>query len=218
MQLAGFVVGPYQTNCYAVINTETHEGFVVDPGMGAAPQVRELFAQHQARLSAVVLTHGHLDHIRDAAELGVEVFIHPEDAFMLNAGGGLPEHSRLLFDASSMAAPDSITHLRHGESIEFAGYEFAVQHAPGHSPGSVLLIADELVFSGDVIFRGSIGRTDLPFSDQAAMTESLRGPVWDLDDSLAVLPGHGPTTTMRVERATNPFLREANTDRIHGGA
>lgn len=218
MQLAGFVVGPYQTNCYVVINPEAGEGFVVDPGMGAASQVRELFAQHHARLSAVVLTHGHLDHIRDAAELGVEVFIHPDDAFMLDAGGGLPEHSRLLFDASSMAAPDTITHLHHGETIALAGYEFTVQHASGHSPGSVLLVADELVFSGDVLFRGSIGRTDLAYSDPEAMTESLRGPVWDLDDSLAVLPGHGPTTTMRAERATNPFLREANAERIQGGA
>lgn len=214
MKIAGFAAGPYQTNCYVVINEDTSEGFVVDPGLGAAPHVRQVFEQEGARLTAVVLTHGHLDHTRDAGELGVPCFIHPADEFMLDGGGGLPESSRTLFDAASMTLPDEITHLTHGDTITIAGIDLKIVHAPGHSPGSVLLVHDEMVFSGDVLFRGSIGRTDLVGSDPDAMRESLRGPVWDLDDRLPVLPGHGPTTTVAHERATNPFLREVNGERL----
>ena len=93
-----------------------------------------------------------------------------------------------------------------GETLSVAGLEFELLHAPGHSPGCVMLVAEDIALTGDVLFRGSIGRTDLPHSDPAAMQRSLRGPVWGLDDGLAILPGHGPTSTMRRERATNPFL------------
>lgn len=212
MQIAGFAAGPYQTNCYVVLNEGAGEAFVVDPGLGAAAQVREILGAQGARLTAVVLTHGHIDHVRDAAELGVPVYIHEPDEFMLD--GGVPQASGPLFDAASMAAPAEIHHLDDGTAVAFAGMELQVRHAPGHSPGSVLLIGEELVFSGDVLFRGSIGRTDLPYADPAAMHETLRGPVWELNDALAVLPGHGPTSVVKHERATNPFLREANADRL----
>ena len=94
-----------------------------------------------------------------------------------------------------------------------AGLQLRVVHAPGHSPGCVMLVGDGVVFSGDVLFRGAVGRTDLPDSDPAQMRESLRGPVWDLADELQVLPGHGAATTVAHERATNPFVREANAGR-----
>lgn len=206
MRIQGFTVGPFQTNCYVVVNPETHAGFAVDPGMGAAPLVRQFCAQEGAQLETVVLTHGHLDHTRDAAELAVPVYIHEADEFMLDGGKGMPEGSILLFDAPSMTLPTTIRHLADGETLNVAGVSFTIRHAPGHSPGSVLLVADELAFTGDVLFAGSVGRTDLPFSDPAAMQESLRGPVWELADELTLLPGHGPVTTMAHERATNPFL------------
>ncbi|QYH19656.1 MBL fold metallo-hydrolase [Corynebacterium aquatimens] len=212
MQIAGFSTGPYQTNCYVVVNEEIGHAFVVDPGLGAAPRVQQILAEQGVQLSAVLLTHGHLDHVRDAAELAVPVYIHPADAFMLQ--GGVPEHSRTLFDAHSMRLPADIRDLEDGATIEVAGVELTVSHAPGHSPGSVLLSMDEIVFGGDVLFRGSIGRTDLEYSDPAAMRETLRGPVWELDDTATVLPGHGPVTSVKQERASNPFLREANARRL----
>ena len=173
-----------------------------------------------------VCTHGHLDHTRDAARFDVPVYIHPDDEFMLDGGLGLPDSTRQLFDATSMQPPREVRSLLDAYSLTLADTTFTVRHAPGHSPGSVLLVEDAaeektetagetgpLVFSGDVLFRGAIGRTDFEHSDPAAMRASLRGPVWDLDDTCVVLPGHGPTTVMGQERATNPFLLQANPDR-----
>lgn len=211
LRIDGFATGPFQTNCYVCIDDETRRGFVIDPGMGAAAAVRDAFEDHAATLEAVVLTHGHVDHVRDAAVLDVPVYIHPADEFMLEAG--IPAQSQELFDAVELPLPQTVHHLSDGETITVAGHTFTVRHAPGHSPGSVLLVSNAFVFSGDVLFRGSVGRTDLDYSDEGDMLASLRGCVWDLDDALSVLPGHGPTTTVAQERATNPFILRANAGR-----
>ena len=211
MRIAGFAAGPFQTNCYVVAHGD--RAFVIDPGLGAHEAVSQLVQEQGLTVEAVVLTHGHIDHIRDAAAFGLETFIHPADAFMLLRGEGVSEQARQLYDASAMPPIDNPTHIEDGQTLTVAGVELRVVHAPGHSPGCVMLVADEVVFSGDVLFRGSIGRTDLPDSDPEQMRESLRGPVWELDDELQVLPGHGPATTVAQERATNPYLRQANADR-----
>ena len=211
MRIAGFAAGPFQTNCYVVANGD--RAFVIDPGLGAHEAVSQMAQEQGLNVEAVVLTHGHIDHIRDAAAFGLETFIHPADAFMLLRGEGVSEQARQLYDASAMPPIDNPTHIEDGQTLTVAGVELRVVHAPGHSPGCVMLVADDVVFSGDVLFRGSIGRTDLPDSDPAQMQDSLRGPVWDLDDELQVLPGHGPATTVAQERATNPYLRQANADR-----
>ena len=211
MRIAGFAAGPFQTNCYVVSNGD--RAFVIDPGLGAHEAVSQLVQEQGLTVEAVVLTHGHIDHIRDAAAFGLETFIHPADAFMLLRGEGVSEQARQLYDASAMPPIDNPTHIEDGQTLAVAGVELRVVHAPGHSPGCVMLVADGVVFSGDVLFRGSIGRTDLPDSDPEQMRESLRGPVWELDDELQVLPGHGPATTVAQERATNPYLRQANADR-----
>lgn len=211
MRIAGFAAGPFQTNCYVVSNGD--RAFVIDPGLGAHEAVSQLVQEQGLTIEAVVLTHGHIDHIRDAAAFGVETFIHPADAFMLLRGEGVSEQARQLYDASAMPPIDNPTHIEDGQTLTVAGVELRVVHAPGHSPGCVMLVADGVVFSGDVLFRGSIGRTDLPDSDPEQMRESLRGPVWELDDELQVLPGHGSATTVAQERATNPYLRQANADR-----
>ncbi|MCZ2219944.1 MBL fold metallo-hydrolase [Corynebacterium pilbarense] len=211
MRIAGFAAGPFQTNCYVVAHGD--RAFVIDPGLGAHEAVSQLAQEQGLTVEAVVLTHGHIDHIRDAAAFGVETFIHPADAFMLLRGEGVSEQARQLYDASAMPPIENPTPLEDGQALQVAGVELRVVHAPGHSPGCVMLVADEVVFSGDVLFRGSIGRTDLRVSDPEQMRQSLRGPVWDLADELQVLPGHGPATTVAQERATNPYLRQANADR-----
>ncbi|MCG7288981.1 MULTISPECIES: MBL fold metallo-hydrolase [unclassified Corynebacterium] len=211
MRIAGFAAGPFQTNCYVVANGD--RAFVIDPGLGAHEAVSQIVQEQGLTVEAVVLTHGHIDHIRDAAAFGVETFVHPADAFMLLRGEGVSEQARQLYDASAMPPIDNPTPLEDGQTLQVAGVEMRVVHAPGHSPGCVMLVADDVVFSGDVLFRGSIGRTDLPDSDPEQMRQSLRGPVWDLADELQVLPGHGPATTVAQERATNPYLRQANADR-----
>ncbi|WP_165165128.1 MBL fold metallo-hydrolase [Corynebacterium qintianiae] len=212
MQITGFAAGPLQTNCYIVVNEETGEAAVVDPSYGAHARVAEFCAEHRLTVVAVILTHGHIDHIRDAGKFGVEAFIHADDAFMLD-GASATEWLRIPFDVENMEPIGDVTHVADGENVTVAGIAFTIRHAPGHSPGSALWVHDDFVLSGDVLFQGSIGRTDLPFSDEAAMQESLRGPVWDLEDRLPVLPGHGPTTTMSHERATNQYLRAANQGR-----
>lgn len=208
MQYYGFTAGPYKTNCYLV--THEDKAFVIDPGMHALDRVEGLLNEHQVTLEAVVLTHGHIDHTRNAGDLAQKhncpVYIHADDEFMLEDGSGVSEESKVLFDAAHMVPIAEVRHLRDGEDLELIGLKFAIHHAPGHSPGSVLLVNEDVAFTGDVLFRGSIGRTDLPHSDPEAMDASLCGPVWSLADNLAVLPGHGMTSTMRQERGANPFL------------
>lgn len=215
MQLSGFAAGPYKTNTY-LMATDTH-AVVVDPGLHSSERVNQFLAENSLALESIILTHGHLDHTREAGDLAkqhsVPVWIHAEDAFMLEQGKGGAVETQMLFDAEGMLYPQDLRFLENDQTYTFAGTELTVRHAPGHSPGSILLIAEEFVLVGDVIFRGSIGRTDFPTADPAAMDETLRGPVWDLDDSLPLLPGHGPTTLMRTERATNPFLKAANQGR-----
>lgn len=200
----GFAAGPYKTNTYVVANGS--RAFIVDPGMHTRERLEQLTREKSLEFEAVVLTHGHIDHTRDAAEFNLPVYIHPDDAFMLVDGSGVSPESQMLFAAASMKQVADRRDLLGGETLSLVGLEFELLHAPGHSPGCVMLVAEDFALTGDVLFKGSIGRTDLPHSDPAAMQRSLRGPVWGLDDSLAILPGHGPTSTMRRERATNPFL------------
>lgn len=212
MDIYGFGAGPpYKANTYVVANGV--RAFVVDPGLHARQRVLDLVAEHSLTLEAIVLTHGHVDHSREAggdlaAELDIPVYIHPDDEFFLDKAKGMSEQSRQLFDAENMLPPIKDLRYLSGSTLELADAPpFTLRHAPpGHSPGCVLIIGEDFALTGDVLFRGSIGRTDLYGSDPAAMQASLRGPVWELDDKLAILPGHGPTSTMRAERATNPFL------------
>ena len=210
MEILGFAAGPYKTNCY-VLRGE-NEVAIVDPGMHAHDDLVEYITTNNLSVDKIVLTHGHIDHTRDAGvvakRFNAPVYIHPDDAFFLEAYKGSGTKTAMLFDADNMVSPDpeSLRDLVDGEPITLAGEEFTLKHAPGHSPGCTLIVGKEYCFSGDVLFKGSIGRTDFEWSDADAMNESLRTAVLPLDDALQILPGHGPTTTMRAERTGNPFL------------
>lgn len=208
MKITAFAAGPYQTNCYVI----THEGqaTVIDPGMFSAGVVETIVLEDDATITQVLLTHGHIDHTREAAAIAnaarVPLYIHEADAFMLAAGDGVSEESKVLFDAANLAQANDLRFVSENDTLTIGGEQFTVRHAPGHSPGCVMYVGEEVVFSGDVLFAGSIGRTDLPDSSPAQMEQSLRNVVLSLDDALQVLPGHGPTTTIRAERYGNPFL------------
>lgn len=206
----GFAAGPFKTNCYLVVQ----EGHVViiDPGMHALPRIVALVEERNLVVDKVLLTHGHIDHTRDCAAVArrfnVPAFIHEDDKFMVTDPPlGVAPATALLFDAANMQAVPDLRCISDGEVIDVSGVDFIVRHAPGHSPGCVMFEGPEVCFTGDVLFQGSIGRTDLVHSDPAAMERSLAGPVLSLPDSLHLLPGHGPATTMRAERISNPYLR-----------
>ncbi len=219
MVLASFPTGPWQANCY-VLSRDGVRCVVVDPGVDAAAPVERWLADHGVTLDGVLLTHGHLDHVACAAAVAdahdVPAWLHEADRELLTDHGFGPQVDALLAQFGvRLAEPADLRLLRGGECVDVAGMSFDVVHAPGHRPGCVLyrLRAEpgepELVFTGDVVFAGSIGRTDLPGGDHAAMLATLAGVVLGLPDAASLLPGHGERTTMARERAANPYLQDA---------
>ncbi|WP_203566407.1 MBL fold metallo-hydrolase [Aestuariimicrobium ganziense] len=234
MLIASFPAGPWQANCYVVSPREEQsdaaEGsapcVVVDPGMDAVDDLEQLLARESLVPQAVLLTHGHIDHVAGAAQFadahGLPVHLHPADEHLLSdPAAGLSPESRVLveqyFGAARLTPPADLHGLADGQRLSVAGLEFDLLHAPGHTAGCTLLrLADTphgpVVFSGDVVFAGSIGRLDLPGGDPAAMTRTLREVVLTLDDATHLLPGHGGLTQVGHERRTNPYLTDAILD------
>lgn len=221
MLITGFPAGMFQTNCYLVADEETGEAVVIDPGQDAAPQVRAQLAERGLTPVAILLTHGHLDHTWNAQELADEyaipVYIHPDDRGMLaDPGEGLGKALAAMIGVMEFREPEKVIEFADGEEIEVAGIRWKVDHAPGHTRGSVLLTVETpgeeepsvVCFSGDVLFAGSIGRTDLPGGDHSRLLRSIDERILPMGDDTVVLPGHGPATTVGAERATNPFLQE----------
>jgi glyoxylase-like metal-dependent hydrolase (beta-lactamase superfamily II) len=191
---------------------------VIDPGIGVTGQLDEVIAEHRLHPVAVLLTHGHFDHTFSVLPVcqarDVPAYIHPDDRRQLAdpwSGVGLPVGTP-LFGSLTFAEPDDVRELGSHDKISIAGLDFAVTHAPGHSAGSVVfgLAGDDadVLFSGDVLFAGSIGRTDLPGGSMAEMERSLRTVILPMDDSTVVHPGHGPATTIARERRANPYLSD----------
>jgi hydroxyacylglutathione hydrolase len=219
--IAGFPAGAWGTNCYLVAPAAGEECVIIDPGHRAAQGVEDALRKHRLKPVAVVLTHGHIDHVASVVPVcgahGVPAWIHPADRFMMSdpekgigRSIGMP-----LMGELTVGEPDDVKELADGTELKLAGLEFAVAHAPGHTKGSVTFRMPEaddipqILFSGDLLFAGSIGRTDMPGGDQAEMLESLARVCLPLDDSTVVLSGHGPQTTIGRERAANPYLAEA---------
>jgi hydroxyacylglutathione hydrolase len=219
--IAGFPSDATATNCWVVAPGAGEQCVVIDPGIGVGPQLDEVIAQHRLHPVAVLLTHGHFDHtfsvlpVCQARE--VPAYIHPADRGQLSdpwSGVGIAVGTP-LFGMLTFAEPDDVRELADGDTVSLAGLDFGVRHAPGHSAGSVVFgltapsAADSAVlFSGDLLFAGSIGRVDLPGGSMAAMESSLRHVILPMDDATLVHPGHGPSTTIERERATNPYLQE----------
>lgn len=220
MLITSVEAAAFGTNCYVVAAAAGEQCIVVDPGIGVVTALDEVLAQHRLRPAAVLLTHGHIDHVFSVTPVcgarGITAYIHPADTQMLaDPGLGVAGNLKAMFGGRlPYAEPEDVTLLPDGGTITVAGLEIEVDHAPGHTGGSVLfrlpgagLDAEEVCLSGDVLFAGSIGRTDLPGGSMAAMMISLRDKILPLADTTVVLPGHGPATTIARERATNPFLR-----------
>lgn len=223
MLVAAFPAGPWGTNCYVVALGPREECVVIDPGKDAATGVADVVREHGLRPAAVLVTHGHIDHMWCVAPVAgayeAAAWIHPADRHLLTdpMTGLSPETAEMLLGGTyAFAEPEEVRDLADGDRLSIAGLNLAVDHTPGHTPGSVTFrsaydgpeAVSELMWSGDLLFAGSIGRTDLPGGDHPTMLHSLAAKVLPLDDRIAVLPGHGPQTTIGRERATNPYLRD----------
>ncbi|WP_432954323.1 MBL fold metallo-hydrolase [Micromonospora haikouensis] len=226
MLVASFPADAFGTNCYVVATGPGEQCVVVDPGIGVIDRLDAVLAEHRLHPAAVLLTHGHLDHTFSVAPVcgarGVTAYVHPEDRELLaDPAKGLSMDLRGLFGGRlPYSEPDDVAELTDGATLSLAGLEITVDHAPGHTGGSVLFRlpgegsqweTEQVCLSGDVLFAGSIGRTDLWGGSMPRMLASLRDKILPLADDTVVLPGHGPATTIGRERASNPYLIEVAT-------
>lgn len=216
----------FGTNCWVIAPAAGEECFVVDPGIGNPNVIRyldEVLTRRHLKPVAVIATHGHLDHTFSIGPVcgakGIPAYVHSADRELLahperafSEGGPLGE----LFSGLTFTEPDEVHELADGSQISLAGLDLVIDHAPGHTFGSILIRlpgTEPTLLSGDVLFAGSIGRTDLPTGSASAMRTSLRTKILTLTDDYLVLPGHGGRTTIGAERQANPYLAPAHLDR-----
>jgi glyoxylase-like metal-dependent hydrolase (beta-lactamase superfamily II) len=220
--VVGFPAGPWGTNCYVVATGRGEECVVVDPGKDSVEGIDEAVRENGLRPVAVLLTHGHIDHVWSVVPVcgarGIPAYVHPTDRYRLAdpmgslAGPTAAALATMTDGRLTTAEPDDVRDLVDGSVLDLAGLQIVVDHAPGHTEGSVMFRragdggTPPVLLSGDVLFEGSIGRTDLPGGDHGAMLRSLAGKVLPLEDETVVLPGHGGTTTIGRERVANPYL------------
>jgi len=210
LQCAIVPVTPFAQNCSIIWCGDTHEGAVIDPG-GDLDQVIETAKAHGVRITKILITHGHLDHAGAAADLAKRLSVpiegpQREDAFWIDRIAEQGENYGMLW--CQPFKPDRW--LEDGDRVKLGNQELEVLHCPGHTPGHVVFFhrAAKLAFVGDVLFRGSIGRTDFPRGDHDALIGAIAGKLWPLGDDVTFVPGHGPTSTFGHERRTNPFVAD----------
>ena len=215
MFVASFPAPMYATNCWIIADKPGQECIIVDPGMpDISHEIQAIVAENNLKPVATLITHGHLDHTFSVKPLadgyGIASNIHAEDReYLLKPQGAHGAEFISALDAMTFEEPQDTRNLRHGDVIEILDMKITAIHSPGHTKGSTMFsINDQLLLSGDVLFAGSIGRTDLPSGSHEAMVKTLKTRVLPLSDHLRVLPGHGPETTIKFERKNNPYLKE----------
>ena len=208
LEIISFTLGPVQTNAYLVADPDSGAAVVIDPAWDGGVIVREA-KQRGWRIGSIWLTHAHFDHLGGAGQVAdlssppPPVALHPEDYPLWRAQGGAP-----LFGMRIDPGPEPTIELKHNQILHLGTYDFEVRHTPGHTPGHVVFYCASagVVFCGDVIFGGSIGRTDLPGGNYDTLIDSIRMHLLSLPDETRLLSGHGPETTVGEERRENPFL------------
>ncbi|MBV9772302.1 MAG: MBL fold metallo-hydrolase [Gemmatimonadetes bacterium] len=207
VKVQGFTAGAFGENCYLVTCTASGRGILVDPG-AATPQLLQAVKEQGVAVDLIVLTHAHIDHVEGVAEAkratDAPVLLHRDDEQLYHATPLQAE----WFGVKVEPPPPVDAYLAHGDVVRVGDCELAVRHAPGHASGHVLLVGEEVALVGDVVFRGSIGRTDLPGGDFQTLMRSIREQVLTLPDEMTLYTGHGPETTVGYERLTNPFLAQ----------
>ncbi len=209
MLIEGFVVGRLQANCYAVGDERSREVLIIDPGDNA-PELLDRFRELEFRVTGVLATHSHLDHTGGVHELleglpDAEFYMHRADyAGIAQQAPSAP--AWYGHEVTPPRKPDR--YVDHGDTIEVGSVSLGILHCPGHTPGHICVRGDGAVFTGDVLFQGSIGRSDFPGSDGEALLASIRDHLLTLPDETTVYSGHGPATTIEQERQYNPFLRQ----------
>jgi len=199
------VVGPIQANCYVLGCERTKEAAVIDPG-GDVDKILMTLAKDKLHCVYIINTHGHFDHTGDNKRLkevtGAKLVIHRADAPMILDQGS--SGSMWGMEVEDSPPPDS--YVEEGDVITFGDISLQVLHTPGHSPGGISLLSDKMVFVGDTLFAGSIGRTDLPGGDYEELIRNVKEKIFPLGDDVVIYPGHGPKTTVGREKRSNPFF------------
>ncbi len=196
-----FVAGPIETNCYLVWDPSTADACLVDPG-GEAEKIKDFLEDNGLRLGFIINTHGHGDHIAANSDFNVPIYIHGSDKdFLTDPAKNLS--GAFLFPFVSPAASRI---LKDGDTVKLGTLSMEVMHTPGHTPGSISIALDDVVFTGDTLFAGGVGRTDLEDGSEDDLFRSIRDKLMPLADDVIIYPGHGPESTIGEERDSNPFI------------
>lgn len=196
-------VGDFEANCYIFACARTRQAAVIDPGADFE-RISSFIEKEELFPKLIINTHGHIDHIGANSRFGLPICIHKLDAEFLKD----PEMNLSAFATIAFEPSFAKRVLEEGDKIQIGDVHLEVMHLPGHTPGGIALVYENIIFTGDTLFKEGIGRTDFPYSDGQALLDSIKKKLMGLDDGTFVFPGHGPTTTIGYERKNNPFLNE----------